>query len=120
MKIFEIADVGSTQPGSKDELLGLVQFLAGQAKDTAGQKQIPQDVFIKLAKSLGISVNPKNLPELTTQEPLSNMVEPLQPDSTDPIVLKGGEPVDVTMPVNKAQDVVAAAAKKAASKDRGL
>lgn len=120
MKIFEIAEVGSTQPGSNDELLGLVQFLAGQAKDTAGKKQIPQDVFINLAQSLGISVNPKSLSDLTIQEPLSNVVEPLQPNSQDPIVLKGGEPMDVTMPVNKAQDIVSAAAKKAASKDRGL
>lgn len=120
MKIFEIAEVGSTEPGSKDELLGLMQFLAGQAKDVAGEKQIPQDVFIKLAQSLGISVNQQNLPELTIQDPLKNVVEPLQPNSNDPIVLKGGEPMDVTMPVNKAQDIVASAAKKAAAKDRGV
>lgn len=120
MKIFEIADVASTEPGSNDELLGLMQFLAGQAEDTNGQKQIPQQVFIKLAQSLGISVNPRNLADLTIQEPLSNLVEPLQPGSNDPIVLKGGDPVDVGMPVNQAQDIVAAAAKKAASKDRGV
>jgi len=120
MKIFEIADVGSTQPGSRDELLGLMQFLAGQIEDTAGQKQIPQDVFIKMAHSLGISVTRQNLPQLTIQDPLKNVVEPLQPDSEDPIVLKGGDPINVTMPVNKAQDIVAAAAKKAAAKNRGV
>lgn len=120
MKIFEIADVGSTEPGSSNELLGLMKFLAGQVEDTAGKKQIPQDVFIKLAQSLGISVNQNNLSDLTIQEPLSNLVEPLQPDSADPIVLKGGDQINPTMPVNKAQDIVAAAAKSAAKKDRGV
>ena len=120
MKIFEIADVGSTEPGSSDELLGLMHFLAGQAEDTNGQKQIPQDVFINLAQSLGISVSQRNLSKLTTQEPLSNLVEPLQPDSDDPIVLKGGDPINVAMPVNQAQDIVANAAKSAAKKDRGI
>ena len=120
MKIFEIAEVGSTQPGSRDELLGLMQFLAGQAEDTNGQKQIPQDVFINMATRLGISVNKRNLSDLTIQEPLNALVEPLQPNSEDPIVLKGGTPIDVGMPVNKAQDIVANAAKKAAAKDRGV
>ena len=120
MKIFEIAYVGSTEPGSNNELLGLMQFLAGQAEDTNGQKQIPQDVFINLAQSLGISVNQNNLSNLTVQEPLSNLVEPLQPNSTDPIVLKGGDPIDVGMPVNKAQDIVASAAKSAMNRDRGV
>lgn len=120
MKIFEIADIGSTKPGSSDELLGLTRFLAGQIEDTAGQKQIPQDVFINMASRLGITVNKQNLSDLTIQEPLNSLVEPLQPDSDDPIILKGGTPIDVGMPVNKAQDIVAAAAKKAAAKDRDI
>jgi hypothetical protein len=47
------------------------------------------------------------------------MFEPVDPNS-DKLMFKGAEPVDVGMPVNKAQDVVAQAAKKAMNKDRGV
>jgi hypothetical protein len=45
----------------------------------------------------------------------------LAPDSQDPIVFKGGEaPTPPKMPVNQAQNIVAAAAKSAMNKDRGV
>jgi hypothetical protein len=47
------------------------------------------------------------------------VLEPLAPDSQDPILFKGAEkPADIKMPVNKAQDIVASAAKSAMK--RGL
>jgi hypothetical protein len=43
----------------------------------------------------------------------------LAPESQDPNIFKGGEqPADVAMPVNKAQNIVASAAKSAMK--RGL
>ena len=119
MRIFEVDSVATTQPGS-DQLLGLVEFLSGRAEDTNATKQISQQAFLNMAQQLGISVTRDNLPQLTTKPPLSNILEPLQPDSNDPIVFKGGEPSGLTMPVTKAQDIVAAAAKKAMGKDRGV
>jgi hypothetical protein len=45
----------------------------------------------------------------------------LAPDSNDPIVFKGAEtPAAIKMPVNKAQNIVAAAAKSAAKRKRGV
>lgn len=117
MKIFEVDQPQTPDP---NKLLGLVDFLAGRSTDTNAPKEISQEAFIKLANHLGIPITKFNLPDLTNQEPLNTVVEPLQPDSTNPLVFKGGEPTDVAMPVNKAQDIVAAAAKKAASKDRGI
>jgi len=119
MKIFE---VDTSMPGtpSSDKLLGLVDFLAGRAEDTNSRKQIDQAAFIDVARNLGIMVTRNNLPELVNQPPLSNVLEPLTPNTNDPVVFKGGETKTPNMPVNKAQDIVAAAAKKAAGKDRGV
>lgn len=119
MKIFEV-DTSMTGTPSPDKLLGLVEFLAGRAEDTNSQKQIDQDAFINVARNLGIMVTRNNLPELVNQPPLSNVLEPLTPNTDDPVVFKGGETQAPNMPVNKAQDIVAAAAKKAANKQRGV
>ena len=119
MKIFEVA-AGPIFTPSPDQLLGLVEFLSGRADDQAGSKQISQLAFINLAQSLGSNVTKDNLSELVNQPPLSNVLEPLQPDSDEPIVFKGGETADAEMSVNKAENIVASAAKKAAKKDRGV
>lgn len=120
MKIFEVEDFsGSNFTPSPDQLLGLVQFLNGRAKDQAGTKQISQDTFINLAQSLGINVTQDNLGQIIDQEPLSNVLEPLDPNS-GVITFKGAEIAPAGMPVNKAQDIVATAAKKAAAKDRSI
>lgn len=122
MKIFEVDGGLSEFTPKPDQLMGLVSFLAGRAKDTGSQKQISQQAFISLAQSLDINVTDQNIAELVGQPPLSNLLEPLAPDSPqDPIVFKGGEaPAPATMPVNKAQNIVAAAAKSAMKKDRGV
>ena len=118
MKIFEVDTFDGATP-DPDKLLGLVDFLNGRADDTNSQKQISQDAFISIAQSLDVPVNQRNIMDLVGQPPLSNVLEPIQPGSTDPIVFKGGETVNPgTMPVNKAQNIVAAAAKSAAKKDR--
>jgi hypothetical protein len=121
MKIFEIADIQPvTGTPSPEKLLGLVQFLSGRAEDSQAQKEISQDAFISVAQSLGINVSKENLADLTIQPPLSNVLEPLQPNTNDPIVYKGGGNGPEAMPVNKAQDIVANAAKSAAKKDRSI
>jgi len=121
MKIFEVDGGLSEFTPKPDQLIGLVSFLNGRAEDTGSQKQISQQAFISLAQSLDINVTDQNVAELVGQPPLSNLLEPLAPDSTDPIVFKGGEaPAPATMPVNKAQNIVAAAAKSAMKKDRGV
>ena len=101
-------------------LLGLVDFLAGRAEDSAAPKEISQDAFMKLAQSLGITLTKNNLATIVGQPPLSNLLEPLDPGSNEPIKFKSGEVEAPGMPVNQAQNVVAAAAKSAMNKDRGL
>lgn len=116
MKIFEVAGDSSTP--SPDQLLGLVQFLAGRADDTSAPKQISVDAFVNLAQSLDINVNKNNVQEIVGQPPLSSVLEPLDP-STNQIMFKGAETAEpVKMPVNKAQDIVAAAAKSAMKRNR--
>jgi hypothetical protein len=120
MRIDEVANTTGSTP-EPEKLMGLVSFLAGRSADTGAQKQIDQKAFIELARSLGITIAPNQLADIVGQPPLSNVLEPLAPDSQDPIVFKGGEaPTPPKMPVNQAQNIVAAAAKSAMNKDRGV
>lgn len=121
MKIVEVDDFVGATP-DPEQLLGLVDFLAGRATDTSSQKQISQDAFISIAQSLDIPINQRNIVDIVGQPPLSNVLEPLQPGSSDPIVFKGGNEQTATpaMTVPKAQQVVAAAAKSAMKRDRGV
>ena len=119
MRFREFITESSTP--SPDELLGLVNFLAGRAEDEGAQKQISRDAFISLAQSLGINVTPDNIEEIVGQPPLSSVLEPMTPESQEIIFKGAGEPeAPATMPVNKAQDIVANAAKSAMNKDRGV
>lgn len=116
MKIFEV-DTSNAATPDPDKLLGLVQFLDGRAQDTDSQKQISQDAFISLAQSLGVNITHANLGDIISQPPLSNVLEPLDPNS-GMITFKGADIGPTKMPVNKAQDIVAKAAKSAMK--RGL
>ena len=118
MKIFEV-DAGIAPTPDPAQLSGLVQFLNGRATDTNAKKEISQNAFIELANDLDINITPQNLADVVSQEPLSNLLEPMDPN-TGVLVFKGAGEPNVAMPVNKAQDIVAAAAKSAAKKDRGV
>jgi hypothetical protein len=117
MKIFEV-DMGMATPNPA-QLSGLVQFLNGRANDTNARKEISQNAFIKLANDLDINITAQNLADIVSQEPLSNLLEPMDPN-TGMLMFKGAGQPDVAMPVNKAQDIVASAAKSAMNRDRGV
>ena len=120
MKIFEVdSSMGMAPPPNPAQLSGLVQFLNGRATDTNAKKEISQDAFIKLANDLDINITPQNLADVVSQEPLSNLLEPMDPN-TGVLAFKGAGQPDVAMPVNKAQDIVASAAKSAMNRDRGV
>jgi hypothetical protein len=109
MLIREVADPSSTK------LFGLAEFLLGRATDTASPKQISMAAFVKMAQDIGVPITPQSLGELVQQPPLSNVIEPIDPGS-NMIKFKSDTEADVAMPVDRAQDVVAAAAKRAAAK----
>jgi len=110
MRLDEV-ESGAALPNAK-ELLGLVKFLDGRAQDTNAQKQISKAAFIGLAKDLEVNITPINLADVIAQPPLSNVLEPLDPNS-DMITFKGATTGPTAMPVNRAQDIVAASAKAA-------
>jgi len=118
MKIFEVDASMATTP-NPEQLAGLVQFLNGRANDTNARKEISQDAFIKLANDLDINITSQNLADVVSQEPLSNLLEPMDPN-TGVLMFKGAGQPDVAMPVNKAQDIVASAAKSAMNRNRGV
>jgi hypothetical protein len=118
MKIFEV-DMGMAPTPDPEQLSGLAQFLNGRATDTNAKKEISQAAFIKLANDLDINITPQNLADVVSQEPLSNLLEPMDPN-TGVLVFKGAGEPNVAMPVNKAQDIVASAAKSAMNKNRGV
>ena len=120
MKIFEVdASLGMATTPDPEQLAGLVQFLNGRANNTNARKEISQDAFIKLANDLDINITAQNLADVVSQEPLGNLLEPMDPN-TGVLTFKGAGQPDVAMPVNKAQDIVASAAKSAMNRDRGV
>lgn len=110
MLIFEIDQ--STTGNDQHKLMSLVQFLSGRSADTTAKKEISQEAFIKLAKNLGVNVTPDNLGDLIAQPPLSNILQPLDPNSGK-IVFKGGDDTAPAMSVDKARDIVDKNAKNA-------
>ena len=106
MKIFEVADT------SQAKLMALAQFLSGRATDTSAKKQISTDAFIKLAQSLGVNLTIETLGQFIAQEPLSNVLEPFEPNS-GVVRFKGNQETSNTMPVDKAEEVVNKNAKAA-------
>jgi hypothetical protein len=106
MLIREVADPNT------QKLAALSQFLLGRSKDESAAKQISQQAFIDLAKSIGVNVNSANLGDLISQEPLSNLLEPLDPNS-GMVRFKGNTEAETGMSVDQARAVVDSNAKAA-------
>ena len=94
------------------KLASLADFLSGRAQDQNAKKEISKAAFINAAKSLGISINEQTLSELVAQEPLKNILEPIEPNS-DVIRYKGNQEVNTAMGVDQAQNIVDKNAKAA-------
>jgi hypothetical protein len=106
MLIREVADPNTQR------LAALSQFLLGRSEDETAKKQISQTAFIDLAKSLGVNVTSDNLGDLISQEPLSNILEPLEPNS-NVVRFKGDTEAATGMSVDQARAVVDSNAKAA-------
>lgn len=106
MKITEVQNTNS------ERLVALSQFLLGRADNVNAKKEISQTAFINLAKSLGVVVTADTLGELVSRPPLSNLIEPFQPNS-GVIRFKGNTEAAPDMSVDQARDVVDKNAKAA-------
>ena len=106
MRLVEFATPDS------QKLLALTKFLSGRADDTTAKKEISQAAFIDLARSLGVIINPESLGELVSQAPLSNVLEPLDPNS-GVVRFKGNTEAETGMSVDQAAAVVNSNAKAA-------
>ena len=106
MRLVEFATPDS------QKLLALTKFLSGRADDTTAKKEISQAAFIDLARGLGVIIDPSSLVELVSQEPLSNVLEPLDPNS-GVVRFKGNTEAETGMSVDQAEAVVNSNAKSA-------
>lgn len=111
MLIFEVEDPNG------QKLMALSQFLSGRSDDESAQKQISQQAFIDLAKSLGVNVTPENLGDMIAKPPLSNVLEPLEPNS-GVVRFKGDTEATTGMSVDQARAVVDSNAKSAMNRRR--
>lgn len=106
MLIFEVEDPNG------QKLMALSQFLSGRSNDESAEKQISQQAFIDLAKSLGVNVTQENLGDMIAKPPLSNVLEPLEPNS-GVVRFKGDTEATTGMSVDQARAVVDSNAKSA-------
>ena len=110
MLIREFQDTG--RASNQERLLALATFLKDRAQDENARAEISQAAFIDLAQDLGVNVTAENLADMIRQEPLSNMLEPLEPNS-DRVRFKGNTEAETGMSVDQARAVVDANAKAA-------
>jgi hypothetical protein len=106
MLICEVADA------SAQKLVALSQFLLGRSQDESAKKQISTTAFIDLANSLGVTVTADNLGDMIAKPPLSNILEPLEPNS-GVVRFKGDTEAATGMSVDQARAVVDSNAKAA-------
>lgn len=93
--------------------MALTTFLAGRAGDTNGKKQISTQAFVQMAQSLGVNVTADTIGDLIAQPPLSNVLQPYDPNSGK-VSFKGNEePGEQPMDTAKAEQVVNSNAKSA-------
>jgi hypothetical protein len=94
------------------KLLALATFLKDRAQDENASAQISQAAFIEAAKSLNVNVTAENLADMISQEPLKNVLEPLEPNS-GVVRFRGNTEAETGMSVDQARAVVDANAKQA-------
>jgi hypothetical protein len=97
---------------SQEQLLALTTFLKDRAEDENAAAQISQTAFIDLAQSLGVNVTAANLADMIAQPPLSNVLEPVDPNS-GVLRFKGNTEGQTGMSVDQARAVVDSNAKAA-------
>ena len=110
MLIREFQDTGRVS--NQERLLALATFLKDRAQDENARAEISQAAFIELAQDLKVNVTPDNLADMISQEPLSNVLEPMEPNS-DRLRFKGNTEAETGMSVDQARAVVDANAKQA-------
>ena len=106
MLIREVADPNA------GKLMALTTFLAGRSADTSAKKEISTASFIQMAKNLGVNVTAATLGNLIAQPPLSNVLEPFEPNS-GVVRFKGNTDTEQPMTQSDAEEVVAKNAKNA-------
>lgn len=109
MRFCEIAE---SVDASTQKLLALSQFLSGRVDDENARKEISTEAFMQAANSLGVEVNPQNLPEYIARDPLKDILEPFDPNS-GVIRFRGNTQGDTGMPVDQARAIVDKNAKAA-------
>ena len=108
MRLWEFAEAVG-----KQQLVALSEFLLGRADDTGASKKISIKAFLEMASDMGINITDSQLRELSTQEPLKNVIVNV---TNDEIIFSGAgqsDKVTDTMTVNQAQDTVKKMAKNA-------
>ena len=105
--------VNLNKDADNQRLLALATFLKDRAEDESAQAQISQTAFIDLAQSLGVNVTAQNLSQMVSQEPLKNILQPVQPGSDVIQFANDATSTDTGMSVDQARAVVDSNAKAA-------
>lgn len=109
MLINEVAGIDNAAP---KKLFVLAKLFLGRSEDTTSKKQISINSFLDSARNVGVVCTPEQLADYIGTEPLSNIIEPLEPNS-GVIRFKGNTDVTTDMSVDKAKDLVDKNAKAA-------
>lgn len=106
MKITEVTNPTVTK------VFALAKLLKARAEDTGAKPDYNTAAFVNMAQSLGADITSDQLQQMAGEPPLNAVLNPMEPNS-DKITFKTGQTEPIDMPVNKAQDIVAKAARSA-------
>jgi len=106
MKINEVTNPTVTK------VFSLANLLRARAKDTGAKPDYSTDAFIKMAQTLGAEITVDQLQQMAGEPPLNAVLNPMEPNAAK-ITFKIGQEQPVEMPVDKAEQIVAKAAKSA-------
>ena len=110
MLIFEVENSDKT---NSETLLAISKFLSDRFKDTNAKQQMSVNAFINLARRLGVNISKDTLGDVISRAPLSNLIEPYDPNSNI-IRFKGNTDITNTeMTATQAQEIVNKNAKDA-------
>lgn len=119
MLISEVISSQVEQPVDVLKLAALIELLQGRSRDSASPPEINLDAFINLARSNGLPLSRFNVNDVLTQDPISQMVQPMKPNDNT-LRFADSDIEQAVTDVATAQDTVNKMAKSALNRDRSV
>jgi len=106
--------VTEEESAQEEQIAAISQLIADRTEDENSPSKLSTHAFVGLVNKMGLPMTPQTLMDLVEKGKLKSIIKDV---NMDEVQFKGQQDIDPTeMTVDKAKDVVAAMAKRAAKK----